>query len=171
MASARTPTKRQTSQGSCNISQMRTGGMKGPLASRKTFRDSPSRASKAAPSPSPKGSRCLARIPLIQGIPGASTLRSEAQCPGDMASLAGAEASNDRVAGSSADDISFAAPNDVATDDELARRLRSALERALPQPPAVEVIATSWAGNTERELAIDARRRGIRECRRSLALA
>ncbi|MDQ3562886.1 MAG: BON domain-containing protein [Pseudomonadota bacterium] len=59
----------------------------------------------------------------------------------EQASLAGAEASSDRVAGAGADDISFAAPNDVATDDELARRVRLALERALPQPPAVEVIA------------------------------
>lgn len=56
-------------------------------------------------------------------------------------SLAGAEASNDRVAEAGADDISLTAPNDVATDDELARRVRLALERALPQPPAVEVIA------------------------------
>ena len=57
----------------------------------------------------------------------------------EQAFLAGADASRDRVAG--ADDISFAAPDDVATDDELARRVRLALERALPQPPAVEVIA------------------------------
>ncbi len=55
----------------------------------------------------------------------------------EQASLAGAEARTDRVAGAGAD----AAPNDVATDDELARRVRLALERALPQPPAVEVIA------------------------------
>ncbi|MGH8468298.1 MAG: BON domain-containing protein [Gammaproteobacteria bacterium] len=59
----------------------------------------------------------------------------------EQASLAGAEASGDRVAGAGADDISSAVPNDVATDDELARRVRLALERALPQPPAVEVIA------------------------------
>lgn len=56
-------------------------------------------------------------------------------------SLAGAEASSDRVAEAGADDISLTAPNDVATDEELARRVRLALERALPQPPAVEVIA------------------------------
>lgn len=55
-----------------------------------------------------------------------------------QASFAGAEGSSDRVAGAGA---SFAAANDVATDEELARRVRSALERALPQPPAVEVIA------------------------------
>ncbi len=59
----------------------------------------------------------------------------------EQASLAGAEASSDRVAGAGDDDISYAAANDVATDDELARRVRLALERALPQPPAVEVIA------------------------------
>jgi len=53
----------------------------------------------------------------------------------EQASLAGAEARTDRVAGA------YAAPNDVATDDELAKRVRLALERALPQPPAVEVIA------------------------------
>jgi len=58
-----------------------------------------------------------------------------------QASFAGAEGRSDRVAGAGADDISFAAANDVATDEELARRVRSALERALPQPPAVEVIA------------------------------
>ncbi|MGH8489628.1 MAG: BON domain-containing protein [Gammaproteobacteria bacterium] len=55
--------------------------------------------------------------------------------------LAGSEASGDRVVEAGADDISLTAPNDVATDDELARRVRLALERALPQPPAVEVIA------------------------------
>lgn len=55
----------------------------------------------------------------------------------ERAFLAGAR--SDCVAG--ADDISIAVPNDVATDDELARRVRLALERALPQPPAVEVIA------------------------------
>jgi osmotically-inducible protein OsmY len=59
----------------------------------------------------------------------------------EQASLAGAETSSDRVAEAGADDISLTAPNDVATDDELARRVRLALERALPQPPAVEVIA------------------------------
>ncbi|MGH8597735.1 MAG: BON domain-containing protein [Gammaproteobacteria bacterium] len=47
----------------------------------------------------------------------------------------------DRVAEAGADDISLTVPNDGATDDELARRVRLALERALPQPPAVEVIA------------------------------
>ncbi|OOO01176.1 MAG: hypothetical protein USCGTAYLOR_02617 [Chromatiales bacterium USCg_Taylor] len=52
----------------------------------------------------------------------------------EQASLAGAEARTDRVAGAGAD----AVPN---ADDELARRVRLALERALPQPPAVEVIA------------------------------
>lgn len=52
----------------------------------------------------------------------------------EQASLAGAEARTDRVAGAGAD----AAPN---ADDELARRVRLALERALPQPPAVEVVA------------------------------
>jgi osmotically-inducible protein OsmY len=59
----------------------------------------------------------------------------------EQASLAGAEASNARVAGAGADDISFTARNDVATDEDLARRVRLALERSLPQPPAVEVIA------------------------------
>lgn len=48
--------------------------------------------------------------------------------------LAGAEARTDRIAGAGA----AAVPN---ADDELARRVRLALERALPQPPAVEVIA------------------------------
>jgi len=59
----------------------------------------------------------------------------------EQASLGEAEASRDRVAEAGADDISLTAPNDVATDDELARRVRLALERALQQPPTVEVIA------------------------------
>ena len=59
----------------------------------------------------------------------------------EQASLAEAQASSDRVAEAGADDISLTAPNDVTTDEQLARRVRLALERALPQPPEVEVIA------------------------------
>ncbi|MGH8479028.1 MAG: BON domain-containing protein [Gammaproteobacteria bacterium] len=59
-----------------------------------------------------------------------------------QASLVEPEPGSERVAGASADDISVAASLGVApTDEELARRVRSALERALPQPPAVEVMA------------------------------